>query len=108
MTDPNPGPRLVRVADVSDVADGEMRAFDVEGTKVNISHVSGTFFGFDDTCTHMGCSLAAGTLHGTTVTCRCHGSQFDISSGQVLTGPARRPVRSRRVEVNGPDLMTEV
>jgi nitrite reductase/ring-hydroxylating ferredoxin subunit len=102
------GQLLVRVTAASDVAEGEMRAFDVQGVKVNISNAAGRFFAFDDTCTHMGCSLAAGKLDGTTVTCACHGSQFDIADGSVLRGPAQRPVRSRRVEVRGSDLVTEV
>jgi nitrite reductase/ring-hydroxylating ferredoxin subunit len=107
MYESTPGKTLVRVADANDIREGEMRAFDVEGTKVNISHASGGFFAFDDTCTHAGCSLAAGKLDGTTVTCACHGSQFDIADGSVLRGPAQRPVRARRVEVRGSDLMTE-
>jgi nitrite reductase/ring-hydroxylating ferredoxin subunit len=107
MKESNPGPTLVRVADANDIAEGEMRVFDVEGVKVNVSHASGTFFAFDDTCPHAGCSLAAGRLDGTTVTCACHGSQFDIADGRVVRGPAQRPVRSRRIEVRGSDLMTE-
>jgi nitrite reductase/ring-hydroxylating ferredoxin subunit len=107
MNESNPGPALVRVAGVNDIAEGEMRAFELEGTKVNISQVSGRFFAFDDTCTHAGCSLAAGKLDGTTVTCACHGSQFNVADGSVVRGPAQRPVRSRRVEVRGSDLMTE-
>jgi len=55
----------------------------------------------------MGCSLATGTLDGTIVTCRCHGSQFDVTSGDVLRGPAEDPVRSRQVEVQAGDLLVE-
>src|SRR5262249_35609186 len=63
---------------------------------------------FDDTCTHRGCSLASGKLDGTTVTCPCHGSQFDVTSGAVVRGPATRPVRSRLVEVKGNDLLVVI
>jgi nitrite reductase/ring-hydroxylating ferredoxin subunit len=107
MHEKNVEPMLVPVTDVNAVADGEMRVFDVSGTRVNISHVGDHFYAFDDKCTHMGCSLAAGTLQGTTVTCACHGSQFDVTNGAVLRGPARQPVRSRAVEVRGSDLVTE-
>ncbi len=31
---------------------------------------------------------AAGLLTGTTLLCQCHGSQFDVTSGAVLRGPA--------------------
>lgn len=98
---------LTRVGNSADVAEGDMRVFDVAGIRVNVVSAKGKLYAFDDTCTHAGCSLAKGKLDGTTVTCGCHGSQFDITSGAVLRGPARRPVRSRRVEVHGDDLLTE-
>ena len=98
---------LIRIGRAADVAEGQMRAFDVAGTRVNISNARGDLYAFDDTCTHAGCSLANGELEGTTVTCACHGSQFDVTSGAVLRGPAQRPVRARRVETEGEDLLVE-
>jgi nitrite reductase/ring-hydroxylating ferredoxin subunit len=98
---------LVRIGNATDVADGQMHVFDVAGTKVNVANASGHLYAIDDTCTHMGCSLASGTLEGTTVTCPCHGSQFDVTSGVVLRGPAQRPVRSRPVQVDGDELLAE-
>src|ERR1700752_5278389 len=98
---------LVRVGDAKDVVDDGMRVFDVEGTKVNVANALGHLYAFDDTCTHLGCPLAKGKLDGTTVTCPCHGSAFDITSGAVLRGPAQQPVRSRLVQVEGEDLLVE-
>lgn len=98
---------LVRVANSKDVAVGQMRVFRVAGTKVSVASAGGHLYAFDDTCTHTGCSLAMGKLDGTTVTCACHGSQFDVTSGNVLRGPAERPVRSRLVQVQGEDLLVE-
>lgn len=98
---------LVRIGKATDVGDGQMRVFEIAGTKVNVANASGRLYAFDDTCTHMGCSLANGELSGTTVTCACHGSQFDVTSGAVLRGPAQRPVRSRPLQVNGDELLAE-
>lgn len=98
---------FVQVGTVSDISAGQMRVFNVAGTRVNVTSVNGQLYAFDDTCTHMGCSLAAGDLDGTTVTCACHGSQFDVTSGKVLRGPAERPVLSRAVTVQGEDLSLE-
>ncbi len=97
----------VRIGSVRDVTPGEMRAYEVSGTPVTIVNANGHFYAFDDTCTHAGCSLADGDLEGTIVTCACHGSQFDVTSGAVLRGPAERPVRIHAVEVRGEDLLTE-
>ena len=60
---------LVRIGNAKDVADGQMRVFEVAGTKVNVASSEGRLYAFDDTCTHMGCSLGYGQLAGTTVTC---------------------------------------
>src|SRR5881409_974986 len=92
---------LVRLGHSKDVVAGQMRVFDVAGTKVNVASVDGHLYAFDDTCTHAGCSLAMGNLEGTTVTCACHGSRFDVTSGAVLRRPATRPLRSRLVRVEG-------
>ena len=99
---------LVRVGSSKDISVGQMRVFDVSGTKVNVASANGHLYAFDDTCTHTGCSLARGKLEGTTVTCACHGSQFDVTSGAVIRGPAQRPERSRLVQVEGEKLLVEV
>jgi nitrite reductase/ring-hydroxylating ferredoxin subunit len=98
---------LVPVGNAKDIVAGKMSVFDVAGTKVNIASAEGHLYAFDDTCTHMGCSLASGELDGAVVTCPCHGSQFDVTSGAVLRGPAQRPVRSRSVKVDGDELLVE-
>jgi nitrite reductase/ring-hydroxylating ferredoxin subunit len=86
---------------------GQMRRFDVAGTAIGVANVSGHLYAFDDRCTHKGCSLAKGQVHGTTVECPCHGSRFDVVTGSVLRGPALQPVRSRLVTVERQDLLVE-
>src|SRR5687767_14232339 len=98
---------LVRIGSSKDVPEGTMQVFDVAGTQVNVANAGGHLYAFDDTCTHAGCSLANGDLEGTTVTCACHGSQFDVATRAVLRGPAQRPVRSRVVQAEGEDLLAE-
>lgn len=97
----------VRIASAKEVSSGQVRAFPVAGTKVSLANNDGHLYAFDDTCTHRGCSLADGQLAGTVVTCPCHGSQFDVTSGAVLRGPALRPVRSRAVQIVGDDVLVE-
>ena len=98
---------MARVSAGSKFAEGEIRVFDIDGIKVSVAAAGGSLYAFDDACTHMGCSLGKGKLEGTTVTCPCHGSQFDVTSGAVIRGPAQRPVRSRSVEVEGEELRIE-
>ncbi|MDP8977007.1 MAG: non-heme iron oxygenase ferredoxin subunit [Actinomycetota bacterium] len=92
------------VARASDVPEGEIRAFEVEGHQVAVANVQGGFYAFNDVCTHRQCPLQEGTLEGATVTCGCHGSQFDVQTGQVLRGPARVPAPTYEVTVVGDEL----
>ena len=99
---------FVTVAGAAEVVDGELAAFDVSGASVAVANVSGTLHAFGDTCTHAGCSLASGDLEGTVVTCPCHGSKFDVTTGRVLRGPAQKPVESYVVRVENRTLQVEI
>jgi nitrite reductase/ring-hydroxylating ferredoxin subunit len=92
------------VGRVDDVAPGEMRAYQVGGEDVALANVDGALYAFGDVCTHAQCSLAEGDLDGTTVTCVCHGSEFDVTTGDVLGGPAEEPVQSYEVSTDGDEL----
>lgn len=92
----------------ADIPPGELVVADVRGTKIAIANVGGTYYAFDDTCTHQQCSLADGDLAGTTVTCMCHGAEFDVRTGEVLAPPAPSPVRVYRIRVEAGALQIEV
>jgi nitrite reductase/ring-hydroxylating ferredoxin subunit len=88
---------------------GAIVAADGRGTRIAIANVGGTYYAFDDACTHEQCSLAEmGELTGTTVTCTCHGSEFDVRTGKVLAPPATVPVRVYPTRVEGDALQIEV
>ena len=84
---------------VGDVPAGSVVAFQIEGKQVSVANVDGRLFAFDDACTHRGCSLATGSLKGTSLTCPCHGSVFQVTDGSVINGPATRPLLTYDVEV---------
>jgi 3-phenylpropionate/trans-cinnamate dioxygenase ferredoxin component len=92
------------VGKADEIPDGDMRSFQVGGEEVAVANVGGAFYAFGDVCTHKGCSLAEGDLDGTTVTCQCHGSQFDVTNGSVIAGPATMPVGSYEVSEEGGEL----
>jgi 3-phenylpropionate/trans-cinnamate dioxygenase ferredoxin component len=58
--------------------------------RIAVARVAGQLYAFDDlcTCSSEHCPLSGGLLAGTTITCQCHGSQFDIATGVVVRGPA--------------------
>ena len=99
----------VKVASVSDIPDGTMKHFVTRGKNIAIARIGDEFFAMDDTCTHEHCSLSdEGFLDGFTVTCGCHGAQFDISTGKVLALPAPRDLRIYTVKLEGSDIVLEM
>jgi 3-phenylpropionate/trans-cinnamate dioxygenase ferredoxin subunit len=85
---------FTRVAALGEIPEGETRAYDLSGTRVAVSRVESRLFAFGDECTHQGCSLAEGALdeRAATVECPCHGSVFDIETGEPVEGPAADPL----------------
>ncbi len=99
---------FLNVATRADLASGDMASFDVGGVQIALAKVDGDVYAFGDLCTHRQCSLADGDLDGTTVTCICHGSEFDVRTGQVLAPPAEEPVSSYNVRIIGDDVQVEI
>ena len=62
----------------------------------------GTFEGFSSICTHAGCPLD--NVSQGTINCICHGSQFSIEDGSVVTGPASAPLPNKPLVVKGSDI----
>ena len=123
---------LRTVARTTDVEPGHVRAFEIREhgaeavgrsripllktigvgrsreTRITLANVAGTLFAIDDTCTHRGCSLGDGKLDGSTLQCACHGSRFDVTSGEVVRGPAEDPVRSYPVYVANGEVQVDL
>jgi nitrite reductase/ring-hydroxylating ferredoxin subunit len=68
---------------------------------VAVFNVDGNFCATQDECTHKQGPLSEGELDDSTVTCPYHGAQFDVCTGQVLRGPAKDPLKTYRVVVEG-------
>lgn len=66
---------------------------------VAVFNVAGIFCATQDKCTHRQGPLSKGKLEGSTVTCPWHGSQFNVCTGAVLTGPAKDPLKTYGVVV---------
>lgn len=92
------------VGPAADIPEGEMRSFQVGGEDIAVANVDGAFHAFGDVCTHAHCNLSEGDLDGTTVTCPCHASEFDVTTGEVLNGPAVEPVDSYEVRTDGGEI----
>lgn len=62
--------------------------------RVAVMREGEALYALDLTCTHLGCTVTV-TPQG--LVCPCHGSRFD-RRGEVVTGPADRPLRRLALE----------
>lgn len=58
---------------------------------------------FTAICTHAGCGV--NEVSDGLIRCPCHGSTFDITTGEPRNGPATRPLETVAVTVTGPDVV---
>jgi nitrite reductase/ring-hydroxylating ferredoxin subunit len=95
------------VGRAEEVAEGQVKAFEIAGKLVAVTRIEGALYAFGDTCTHRGCSLATGEVIGTEIECECHGSVFDMTTGAVVEGPAEEPEPTFLVRDEGGELQIE-
>ena len=110
---------LVSSGSPADVAPGTMKGVEVDGKKILLANVDGTFYAIQRKCPHMGFDLCKGKLqtgpNGATVTCRMHKATFDLATGEALekakllflkTQP--KPATTYPVTVEGDRVMIEM
>ncbi len=99
---------FVEIARTDEIAPGKAKMVEVEGRKIALFNLEGSYWAIDDTCTHRGGPLSAGEVEREVVTCPWHGSRFNIKTGEVLISPAIEGVKSYEVQVEGSIIMIEV
>lgn len=88
----------IPVAKTDALEPNQMQLVRVGERRIVLARTEERYVAFDDRCPHRGGSLAGGIMACGTVTCPWHGSQFDVASGEVRSGPAREPISAYRVE----------
>lgn len=103
--------RRLRLAPLADFAGRLGYVGRVEESPVGpiaLFHLSGRLWAVCDSCPHAGASLGEGELDGEIVTCPRHGSQFRVTDGERVRGPADTDVRTLPVVVEAGDAFVEL
>jgi Rieske Fe-S protein len=99
-----PGGAAGALAAVAEIPVGGGKIF--SGPQVVVTQpTAGEFKAFSAVCTHMGCIV--NQISNRTIDCPCHGSQYSIATGDVLAGPAPRPLPAKQIKVTGGSVFLE-
>lgn len=88
----------IEVADIGELKVNSMKLLHIKGRRIVLARTEDRYTAFDDRCSHRGASLAAGSTICNVVQCPWHGSQFDIITGIVKSGPAKEGIKIYTVQ----------
>lgn len=94
----------VKAALPSELAPGQWRVVDVEGTQIVVFNIDGDYHAIEDVCTHDGGQLTGGEIQGDQIVCPRHGARFCIRTGEALTAPAYEATAKFPVRIQNGEL----
>jgi Rieske Fe-S protein len=74
-------------------------------TTVVTQPTAGEYKVFSAVCTHMGCIV--NQIANGRIDCPCHGSEYSITDGAVLAGPAPKPLPAKPFKITGDSIFLE-
>jgi NADPH-dependent 2,4-dienoyl-CoA reductase/sulfur reductase-like enzyme/nitrite reductase/ring-hydroxylating ferredoxin subunit len=98
----------VKVAKITEFADGEMKQLSAAGTEILLARVSGNFHAVGAHCTHYGAPLVEGVLNGERLVCPWHHACFNVTTGDLQDPPALDALPSFEVRIENDQVMVRV
>jgi nitrite reductase/ring-hydroxylating ferredoxin subunit len=99
----------VKVAGVSDVAEGHVHGVRVGDREIALYHLKGgTYHATDNICSHEYAQLSDGWMEDGCIECPLHAARFDIKTGKALCAPAEHDLEVFETRVDGSDLLIKL
>ncbi len=99
--------KIVTVARVEEIPEGERKIINVDGISIGIFHHNGNFYALHNSCLHRGGPVCTGSLNGDVIECPWHGFQYDVRDGHLLTDP-KSHLDTFRVQVEDDEVKLEI
>lgn len=102
-------PGFEKVASITELKDGEVTSVEVAGESIALFRLADSIFATTELCPHADCPLSEyGVIEADEVECTCHGSRFDIRTGENRAPPAVEPLRVYPVQLEGDDVLVSL
>jgi nitrite reductase/ring-hydroxylating ferredoxin subunit len=99
---------FIRVARSGQIPDGYVRRFYASGLEMCVARFRGVAYATSNYCTHLDCLLSSGKLVEDGIGCSCHGSVFDLETGEVIYPPATEPIRTYPVREDSGEIFVGI
>jgi len=99
---------LYEVGKIDEMEDGDIKCVEVEDKEIALFKLNGEYFAIDNTCTHLGGPLCEGDIDGDRVICPWHGAEFDIRTGEVVSGPAEENVDPYKIVIENDSIKIDI
>ncbi|MER8759770.1 non-heme iron oxygenase ferredoxin subunit [Mesorhizobium sp. M0976] len=77
---------------VTDLQEDAVTPVEIDDRRIAIYLIDNKVYATTNVCSHAFALLSDGWLEGTLIECPLHGAQFEITSGEVVQGPADCPI----------------
>ena len=97
---------FVKACNINEI--NPMKLVTLNNERILLVNLNNKIYAMDEICSHKGAPLNEGSLQGKILTCPWHQSQFDVTTGKVLMGPAMQDVKSYAIKIEGDNVFVEV
>ena len=100
----------LKICDLTDLEKAAPRRIEIEGKKLSIVLLNERIYALDDTCSHEDVSLSEGEVDIDECALECwkHGSLFSLETGEALSLPATKSVKTYEVRIIDNDVVLVV
>ena len=98
----------VKVASVTDIPEGKIKEFEVNGESIIIINLNGKFYAYRNECSHMELELTDSEIEGNILTCPWHGAKFNIETGEAVQLPASEPLEKYELKIEDDSIFIKI
>ena len=97
----------LKICDLTDLEEAVPRCIEVEGKKLAVVLLNEKIYALDDTCSHEDVSLSEGEVDIDECALECwkHGSLFSLKTGEALSLPATKSIKTYEVHIIDNDVV---
>jgi nitrite reductase/ring-hydroxylating ferredoxin subunit len=86
-----------RIAETNELSINEMKSLKVKGKEILLCRSEGGYYALQLKCSYRNDPLTRGVMISGIIQCLNHGCQFDVETGSVKKGPAKKALRRYQV-----------